>query len=94
VRKETGRWKCRWKIRGLLADKRCRRAVLDFLTSADVRRQVPAEAEDRASEASEAELREWVEGLQVGAGELGVEVEPHCLLNECRFGGEDQCSVY
>jgi len=32
VQKETGRWKSRWKIRGLPADGRCRRAVLDFLS--------------------------------------------------------------
>ena len=38
VRKETGRWKDRWKIRDLLADERCSRAVLDFLSSTDVER--------------------------------------------------------
>jgi len=58
VRMETGRWKDRWKIRDLLADERCSRAVLDFLTSTDVGRRVPAEGEDKVSEVSEAELRE------------------------------------
>jgi len=32
VQKETGRWKSRWKIRDLLADRRCGQPVLDFLT--------------------------------------------------------------
>jgi hypothetical protein len=38
VRKETGRWKSHWKIRDLLADGRCSRAVLDFLSTRDVGR--------------------------------------------------------
>jgi len=67
VRKETGRWKDRWKIRDLLADERCSRAVLDFLKSTDVGRRVPAE-EDAVSEVSEVELREFLV-------ELGAEVE-------------------
>jgi hypothetical protein len=41
VRKETGRWKSRWKVRDLLADERCSRAVLDFLSTTDVGRRVP-----------------------------------------------------
>jgi len=48
VQKETGRWKSRWKIRDLLADKRCRKAVLDFLTATDVGRLVPPVEEDGA----------------------------------------------
>jgi len=36
VLKETGRWKSRWRIRVLMADERCSRAVLDFLTSTKV----------------------------------------------------------
>jgi len=36
VQKVTGRWRSRWKIRDLLADRRCSQAVLDFLTSTDV----------------------------------------------------------
>jgi len=36
VKKETGRWKDRWKVRDLLADGRCSRAALDFLSSTDV----------------------------------------------------------
>jgi hypothetical protein len=45
VRKETGRWKSRWKVQDLLADERCSRAVLDFLATTDVGRLVPAPAE-------------------------------------------------
>jgi hypothetical protein len=59
VRKETGRWKSRWRVRDLLADERCSRAVLDFLSTTDVGRRVPTPAEEDAqSEASEWELRE------------------------------------
>ena len=62
VKKETGRWKDRWKVRDLLADGRCSRAVLDFPSSTDVGRRVPAEAEDDAvSTVSEQEVREWLE---------------------------------
>jgi len=39
VKKETGRWKDRWKIRDLLADGRCSRTVLNFLSSTDVGRR-------------------------------------------------------
>jgi hypothetical protein len=57
VRKETGSWKSRWKVRDLLADERCTRAVLDFLSTRDVGRLVPAPAEEDAqSEVSEREL--------------------------------------
>jgi len=59
VQKETGRWKSRWKIRDLLADKRCGKAVLDFLTATDVGRLVPPVEEDGPlSQTSEWELRE------------------------------------
>jgi len=61
VRKETGRWVDRWKIRILLADARRSRAVVDFLSSTDVGRRVPAEEEDAVSEVSKVEVREWVE---------------------------------
>jgi len=40
VRKESRRWKSRWKIRDLLANGRCGRAVLDFLSSMVVGRLV------------------------------------------------------
>jgi len=36
VWKETGKRKSRWKIRDLLAEWRCSRAVLDFLSATDV----------------------------------------------------------
>jgi len=60
VLKETKRWKSRWTVWDLLADGRCGRAVLDFLSSTDVGRLVPPlKAEDDAgSEVSEWELRE------------------------------------
>jgi len=72
VKKETGRWKDRWKVRDLLADGRCSRAVLDYLSSTDVGRRVPAEAEDDAVGAvSELEVREWLEEQGAGAEEAG-----------------------
>jgi len=59
VKKETKRWKDWWKIKDLLADGRCSRAVLDFLSSTDVGRRVPPLEEGGAgSQASEWELRE------------------------------------
>jgi hypothetical protein len=53
--KETGRGKSRWKIRDLLADERCSRAVLDFLSTTDVGRLVPAPAEEDAQSEALAE---------------------------------------
>jgi len=41
VKKETGRWKDRCKVKDLLADGRCSWAVLDFLAATDVGRRVP-----------------------------------------------------
>ena len=35
-KKDTGRWKSRWKIQELMADGRCSRAVLDSLSTTDV----------------------------------------------------------
>jgi len=61
VKKETGRWKSRWKIRDLFADPRCSQAILDFLASTQVGRRAPEPAEeedDARSETSEWELRE------------------------------------
>jgi hypothetical protein len=84
VRKETGRWKNRWKVRDLLADERCSRAVLDFLATTDVGRLVPAPAEeDGQSEVSEWELRERrerEEERRMEAEELGAEVEEPLFL--------------
>jgi hypothetical protein len=69
--------KSRWKVRDLLADERCSRAVLDFLATTDVGRLVPAPAEGtrRASRRSansgsgesgrrreEQRLRSWAPG--------------------------------
>jgi len=60
VLKGTKRWKSRWTVRDLLADRRCGRAVLDFLSSTDVGILVPPleEKGDAGSEVSEWELRE------------------------------------
>jgi hypothetical protein len=84
VRKETGKGKNRWKVRDLLADERCRRAVLDFLATTDVGRRVPAPVEeDVQSEASEWELRERREREEERAAEaegLGAEVEEPLFL--------------
>jgi len=79
VWKETERGKQRWKAHELLADKRCSQAVLDFLSSTDVGKIVPAvEVEDDAgSEASEWELRERQERDEEGREEeLGGEGTP------------------
>jgi len=75
VQKETGRWKDMWKIRVLLADERCGRALLDFLSTTDVGRRVPAE-EDAVSEVSGAEVREWLEEQGAGAGGGGTTTAP------------------
>lgn len=84
VLKDTGRGRSRWTIRDLLADGRCSQTVLDFLSTTDVGRLVPAE-ENAGSEVSEWELRERqdqeeerraeAEGLGA-AGELGAGEEP------------------
>jgi ribonuclease HI len=84
VRKETGKWKSRWKVRDLLADERCTRAVLDFLSTTDVGRLVPARAEDDAqSVESEWDLRERREREEERRAEverLGAEVEEPLFL--------------
>ena len=73
VKKETERWKERWKIRDLLADERCSRAVLDFLSTTDVGRWGPAKEDDAVSEVSE---MEWLEEQGAVAVELGREESP------------------
>jgi len=67
VKKETGRWKDRWKVRDLMADGRCSRAVLEFLSSTDVGRRVLAEAEDDAVSA----VSEWRCGSRWRSRERG-----------------------
>jgi len=74
VKKKTGRWKDWWKVRDLLADGRCCRAVLDFPATTDVGKRVPAEEDDAVSAVSELEVREWLDeqgggGAEAGAGE-------------------------
>jgi len=67
--KETGRGKSQFTIRDLLADGRCSQAVLDFLSTTDVGRQVLAEG-DAGTEVSEWELREREEERRAEAEEL------------------------
>jgi len=81
-----GRWKNRWKVRDLLADGRCSRAMLDFLSSTDVGTRVPVEAEDGAvSAVSELEVREWLEEQGAGAEVLGAGGEPPLCLPTPNF---------
>jgi hypothetical protein len=70
VRKETGRWKSRSKVRDLLADERCSRAVIDFLATTDVRRLVPAPFEEDAVEVSLSDvssLKKWQGWTRLGS---------------------------
>ena len=69
VRKETERGKARWKVRDLMADGRCSRAVLDFLSDTDVGKRVPGEeVDDAVSAVSDLEVREWLEEEAEGLG--------------------------
>jgi len=79
VYKETGRGRWRWKAHELFAESGCSRAVLDFLSSTDVGKIVPAvETDAEGSEASEWELRERrerEEEMETEAQVLGAEEE-------------------
>ena len=66
-------------MRELLADGRCSRAVLDFLSSTDVGRRVPAEGDDAVSAVSELEVREWLDEQRAGAEEAGAGGTPLLL---------------
>ena len=76
MKKETGRWKDRWKVQDLLADGRRSRAVLDFLSSTDVGRRVPGVEDDAVSAVSELEVREWMEEQGADAEESDGEGPP------------------
>jgi len=95
VRKETGRWKSRWKIRDLLAGRRCSLAVLDFLSTTDMGMLVPPEEEgDVGSEVSQWELRErreQEEERRAEAEALGAGEE---LGDWGEGGGGDNCCSY
>jgi hypothetical protein len=81
IKKETGRWKSRWKVRDLPADERHSRAVLDFLSTTDVGRLVPAPVEEDAqSETLEWQFRERSEREEVRRREA----------EELGEGGEEQ----
>ena len=87
--------KTRFKIRDLLADKRCSQVVLDFLCTTDVGRLVPAE-EDAGCEMSEQERRvrrvrrerdegRRAEAEELVAGELPLGTVPaHTFLHGIR----------
>ena len=85
VKKETGRWKDRWKVRDLLADGRCSQAVLDFLLATDVGRRVPREGDGAVSAVSELEVREWLEEQGAGAEEPGAGGETPLFLPTLDF---------
>ena len=74
MKKETGKWKDRWKERDLLAEWRCSRAVLDFIATMDVGKRVAREEDDAVCAVSELEVREWQEegGRGRGAGQGGT----------------------
>ena len=76
VGKAAEKWKSRWNIWDLLADRRCGQAVLHFLSSTEMGRLVPPlEESDAGSEVSEWELwerREREEEREVEAVELGA----------------------
>ena len=82
VRKETGRWKDRWKIRDLLADERCSQVVLDFLA-----REGGCRLRRTLSEASEREFqerRERDEEKEAEVEELGARGGDLVLGRSCR----------
>jgi len=82
VRKESGKWKGRWRIRDLLADGRCSQAVLDFLSTTDVGKLVPAAGSEVWWERWEREEERRAEAEELGAaGELGVAVPTHALFH-------------
>ena len=66
VWKETAKERRWWKAHELFADRRCSQAVLNFLSSTEVGKTVPAVEEDDRSEASEWELRERAERKRKG----------------------------
>jgi hypothetical protein len=77
-----------------LADERCSRAVLDFLSTTDVGRRVPApDEEDAQSEASEWELRERREREEERRAEaegMGAEVEEPLFLPTPAFMASEE----
>jgi len=88
VRRETVRWKDRWTIRDLVADERCCRAVLNFLSTTDVGRRVPADEKDAVSAVSELELREWLEERSAEEPALFLST-PHFMVRRNGIGGEE-----
>ena len=54
------RWKSQWKIWDLLAAERRAKVVLNFVSSTEVGKRVPAEDDDAVSPVSELVEREWL----------------------------------
>ena len=80
VWKETRKGREWWKVHELFAERTCSQALLDFLSSTDIGKIMPAdpEGDDAESEASEWELRERAEQEEerrVEVETLGMEVE-------------------
>ena len=77
--KETGKGRKWWKVHELFAEWTCSQVLLDFLSSMDIGKIVPAEeGDDAESEASEWELwerAEQEEERRVEAETLGMEAE-------------------
>ena len=59
--------------------------VLDFLSSTDVGRRVPAEEEDALSAVSELEEWEWLDEQRAGTEEPDVGGEPPLFLHTPDF---------
>jgi len=92
VLKESGRRKSQWRIRDLVADGRCSQAVLDFLSTTDVGRLVPAEEDAGSSEWERRERREREEERRVEMEEFGCRrggtaLSPAALLHGACGGG-------
>jgi len=89
VCKETRRGKRRFAVWDLLADDRCIRAELDFLSTTEVGGlNLAAAEEDAQSEASEWELqerREREEEREIEAERLGTKVEEPLFLTTPAF---------
>jgi len=79
VKKETGKWKDRSKVRDLLADGRCFREVLVFLATTDVGRRAPAEEDGAVSAVSELAVREWLDEQGAAAEGAGAGGAPPFL---------------
>jgi len=89
----SGKWESRFKLRDLLADRRCSQAVLDFLSATYAGRLVrlrKTQGVRRRSEnpgSGEREGERRVEAEELGAEGEGQCVPPHALLYGVRRRG-------